>query len=475
MHNTNSADTYDKGEFSSLFYPQSIALVGVSREMKAGRILLKAILEAGYNGPIYPINPKMKEVEGIKVYPDVASVDGPIDMAIILVSNSMVENVLRRCSLKKTRVAVIYSAGYSDLGTSEGRDREQKLVSLSRRLGIRLLGPNCMGVYNPSHGISFLPSLSRTSGKIGFISQSGSLANLLCLVANVCHMYFSQAVSIGNECDLRTHDFMNYFCQDDNTDIVGLYIEGPTDGYQFMTALRQLCQKKPAVIWKAGLSREGGKAVLSHTGGLAGDKRIWTSMLKQTGAISVTGFEDMLDTLAAFYYPPKLSGRKVAVITGQGGLAVASADACARHGLELASLDPDTTTRLTSILSASGTSLRNPIDIGLEGAMDIDQYGSVVKAVASDPQVDLIFTIGSPLSAEFNRDYVHTLVAIRNEYGLPVINISCPGSPPEFAKESCAAGIHAFPSPERAMKAYSNVLKYLQFKETQAISEIDRE
>jgi acetyltransferase len=453
-------------ELESIFFPKSIAVVGVPRGMKEGRILFQALIDAGFKGPLYPVNPNAREIDGFRTYPDLISIEGPVDLVIILVSTQNVESVLHQCVMKGAKAAIIYTAGYSELGTDEGRMMEERLLAIARQGGIRIIGPNCMGIYNPSHGISFFPALSTISGGLGFISQSGSLANMICRVAPQRSIYFSKAISIGNECDLKSSDFIEYLGKDEETRCIGLYLEGIKEGNRFLSILRDVCRRKPVVIWKAGISEEGRKAAISHTGSLTGKKEIWNAAFRQAGAVTVTGFEDLLDTLFAFYFLPEEMGKRIAIISGPGGLAVGAADACGQYGLELAQLLPETQKGLATVIPWPGTSTKNPIDIGLSGAIEVDLYRKAIEFVLADPSVDAVFVIGLGLTPELNERYTSSLIKARESSTKPIVQIAIPGFHVESYRDLFRAGIPVFSSPERAMKAYSNVWQYREFKKS---------
>ena len=258
----------------TLFNPRSIALVGVPRSLKSGSILLTALLDQEFSGPLYPINPKADEIEGLKAYPSIGAVEDDIDMAILMVPSSKTVQIMEECVEKGVKLVVLYTAGYREKGTDEGRALENRVLEIARSGGMRLLGPNCMGIYAPESRLSNFPKLSKTSGKMAFIAQSGSLTNMICSLMPLREIFFSMAVSTGNEIDLNSSDFLEYLAQDNSTDLIVLYLEGISNGTRFLNTVKNTAMKKPVLIWKVGMNSAGKKAVLSHTGSMMGSRRI---------------------------------------------------------------------------------------------------------------------------------------------------------------------------------------------------------
>jgi len=320
-------------QIDALCHPRSVAIVGLPRGMKTGKLFLMALLDQKFPGPIYPINPNAKEIDGLKSYPDMASIPGPVDLAIVLVPSRYTLPVVEACVKKGVKGAVLFTSGYGETGTPEGLGLQRDIVRMARSGGMRLIGPNGMGLYAPDSGLSFFPELSGQTGRVGLVSHSGSLANILGRMASEKGIYFSKAVSIGNECDLSCPDFINYLAQDSSTGVIGAYVEGIQDGTAFLSAIRNASLAKPVILWKVGLTREGAQASASHTGALAGSGKIWEAVVKQGGALPVTGFEEWLDALMAFSLIPEDAGRRMAIISGPGGLAVSAAEACGKTGL----------------------------------------------------------------------------------------------------------------------------------------------
>ncbi len=458
----------DLADIDALFNPKSIAVVGVPRGMKTGRLFLTALLDQKYPGKLYPVNPAAGEIDGLKAYSCVSDIPGPVDLAIILVPHQQSSSVIRECAAKGVKGAVLFTAGYKETGTAEGIELEKELVKIARSSGMRLIGPNCMGLYSPKAGLSFFPELSREPGSVGIISHSGSLANILGRMGPDKGLRFSKAVSLGNECDLTGMDFLLYLGGDPETRLIGAYLEGVKNGQAFLSALKSVSLKKPVILWKAGLTPEGSQAASSHTGALAGSRKIWEATVRQGGGISVIGFETWVDTMMAFSYFTARLGNRMAVISGPGGFAVAAAEACGMAGLRLAQLTPATQATLLSLIAKTGTSFRNPIDIGLTGAMDGQTIFHAARAAAEDQNVDAVLIIGIGMTLEENRTYAQIFSEIGKRAGKPIVPVAMPGFEGTQSNAFFEAGLPVFTSVERAMDAYARVLNYQRWRQCHA-------
>ncbi|MBN1614494.1 MAG: CoA-binding protein [Deltaproteobacteria bacterium] len=443
-----------------ILHPASVAVVGVPRGMKTGKLFFMALLDQGFSGKIYPVSPQADEIDGFKAYPSVSAIPGPVDLAIVLVPQHLTLSVVKECAAKGVKGAVLFTAGYKEMGTDEGRAQEEELARAARSSGMRLIGPNCMGLYAPRSGLSFFPELTREPGSVGLVSHSGSLANILCRTAPQRGIRFSKAISLGNECDLTSTDFIHYLGNDDETRLIGAYIEGIKDGARFFEALRAASLQKPVIVWKVGLTPAGAQAAASHTGALAGVRDVWEGIVAQTGAVPVAGFEAWFDALMGFSMLPERLGDRIAIISGPGGLAVSAAEACAENGLRLARLSPKTRAALSEVVPATGTSLRNPVDVGLTASLEIDIYIRSVQAVAADPAVDALVIIGAGMGAEANRLYTDAVVQARRETAKAILMVNLPGFDSAYISEFCNAGIPYFESSERAMKTYARFRNY---------------
>ncbi len=453
-------------QIESLFHPRSVAVVGVPRGMKMGKLFLLALQDQGFPGAIYPVNPEASEIDGIRAYPSVSALPEQVDLAILLVPYEKSLPVLQECALCGVRGAVLFTAGFAETGTQQGLALEKELAALAQQTGMRIIGPNCMGIYAPASGLSFFPGLPKEPGPIGLISQSGSLGNILGRLAHQKGLRFSKVVSIGNQCDLTASDFMEYLALDPSTGLITAYLEGVREGRAFLEALRLACKKKPVLLWKVGLTPEGARAALSHTGSLGGSGEIWKAVAAQSGAILVEGFEAWVDLLMGFTFLENPLGPKVAILSGPGGLAVAAAEACGKEGLSLAVLSQETQKKLSQVVPPTGTSLMNPVDVGLTASFDMRIYVESARALSRDPGVDAIVVIGMGFSPEANREYAQAIIQLKRETEKSFLMVNIPGFDPEMGRAFLESGVPFFETAERALKSYRLVWQDSLFRKT---------
>ena len=319
-------------ELERIFYPRGVVVVGASnREENFGRLFLDGFIQLGLE-KLYVVHPTEKEVLGIKAYPRVMEISDEVDLAVVVSPLETVPQVVAECTEKGVKGVVIFTAGFGEKG-SEGRKLEQEVVGIARQGDTRIIGPNCMGIYCPSSRLSNFPFVPKESGPVGMISHSGSLCNMITMAAAAQGIRFSKVVSCGNECDLNAVDFLEYLGQDPETKIIIAYLEAIKGGRMFCQLAREISKEKPLIVWKGGTTERGARAAASHTGALGGSYQIWRAAFAQTDIISARSTEEILDYLQAFYYLSLPEGRRVAIISGPGGPAVATSDACIESGL----------------------------------------------------------------------------------------------------------------------------------------------
>jgi acyl-CoA synthetase (NDP forming) len=457
-------------QLTSLFHPRSVALVGVPRGAKMGKVFLTALLDQGFEGHIYPVNPKVDEIDGFKSYPTISAIPEPVDLAIVLVPHRHTLPVVRECAERGVKGAVLFTAGYGETGTEEGQALEEELARVARAAKMRLIGPNSMGIYAPDSGLAFFNGLPKTPGPLGIISQSGSLAVILARMAPQRGVYFSKVFSVGNQCDLTSADFLYYLGRDDKTRVIGAYLEGIKDGRRFLEALCEASMKKPVILWKLGLTDQGRQAAASHTGALSGAEDIWRSVVNQSGGVSVEGLEEWVDTLMAFtLLPSHMVGNRIAIISGPGGLAVAAAEACGKEGMVLANLSPESQSALAEFLPPTGTSFRNPIDVGLSASMAPKLYARASRVALEDPEVDAVVVIGTGGSPETSLQYTNLLIDEHRTHDKPFLIVKLPSFDPKLSQTFCEAGIPVFETAERAMSTYARVRKYWRWRDKRKV------
>ncbi len=349
-----------------IFQPRSIAVVGASMGPwnAVTQLFLDTLVKFGYKGEIYPINPKFQEVSGLKSYPNVKDVPGPVDHVICMIPAAATRQLLEDCVAKGVKTVHLYTSGFAETGEEDRSRLQDELVSIARSGGIRIIGPNCMGIYYPRSGISYCADFPREPGTVGFISQSGSYSILVTRGAAARGVRFSKVVSYGNASDINEIDLLEYLAYDRETEVIAAYIEGTRDGKRLREVITEAAAKKPVIIIKKGGTAAGSRGALSHTGALAGNDAVWEALLKQTGAIRVEDLEEMIDMLVTFQFFSRPRGRRVAVVGLGGGASVRASDECERGGLTLPPAPEALVTEIEPIVPVAGSMLRNPFDLG---------------------------------------------------------------------------------------------------------------
>jgi acyl-CoA synthetase (NDP forming) len=356
-------------QLDPLFCPRSVAFFGVStRNESAGNQFLRVFQTYGYKGKIYPVHPSATEICGLKAYARVIDIPGEVDLAVISAPAQHVPQIIADCVSKGIPAAEIFSAGFREVHEI-GRKLEQEILEKAQGK-IRIVGPNCFGVYSPKGGLTLLPGANypKKSGNVGILAQSGGWVTDLIWGSDGFNIFFSKAVSYGNGIDLNDVSLMEYFTDDPETAIIGAYLEGISDGKRLTKLVSNLRGKKPVVIWKGGLSETGKRAVSSHTGSLAGNRHVWNAFFRQSGAVQANSFEELLDTIAVFDYIPEGEYRNLAIIGGGGGVGVSASDICETYNMNIPHSSHSVIEAISSFLPAQGTSNKNPFDIGAPSA-----------------------------------------------------------------------------------------------------------
>jgi len=384
-------------ELHGLFYPKSIAVVGVSPSVDAtmmdqGRNYIKGSINQNFNGKIYPVHPKAQDTLGYKTYARVKDIPGSVDLVIFTVPASAVLDVMGDCVEKKVKFVHLFTAGFSESDREEYAEIEKKLVEVAKKGGIRVVGPNCMGVYCPEGGLAFQPFFPYAPGPTAFFSQSGQMAGNFIVKSSAKALSFSKVISFGNSSDLCANEFLRYFYQDDKTKVIGAYLEGLKDGRKFFDVARAVTREKPLVIYKGGRTRGGSRAVKSHTAAIAGSLKVWESFCKQTGIISVKSMDELILTLSAVQRMPLPGGKNVAIVGGAGGGSVTMTDIAEAQGLFVPRLSEGTIAKLEEIIPPQGTSVKNPLDVGMTAFFNKQNFLKIIELLRDDPRIDaLIF------------------------------------------------------------------------------------
>jgi len=373
------------------FHPRSVAVVGASPWQYgaggAGAGYLRALQEMGCPA-IYPVNPKHEEIEGFRCYPSLAGIEGPIDHVVSALPARAVPGLVDDCIARGVRTLHLFTAGFKETGDEAMEEAEAAIVAAATSAGIRVLGPNCMGLYVPSAGLSFIIGFPTEPGPVAMISQSGTNAAEFVRSASRRGIRFSKVVSYGNAADIDESELLEYLADDPESEIVACYIEGVKDGRRFFTALKLAAAAKPVIVLKGGRTQSGQRAAQSHTGSLAGSADIFAALCRQTGAFQARNVEEMADLAVAFRFGGRLTGRRLAVVAGGGGVSVAAADEIDEAGLACPVLPQATQETLLEFIPAAGSSVRNPIDAFV--GFDPKRLGDTVRIAGLAENIDAV-------------------------------------------------------------------------------------
>jgi acetyltransferase len=451
-------------DLETFFTPDSVAVIGASRdEEKLGYAVLHNIQKAGFPGQLYPVNPKADEILGLPAYPSVLEIPDPVDLAIIVIPQKYVLGALEECGQKGIPSVVIISAGFREAGR-EGLEAELKLVEIAEDYGIRLIGPNCLGVINTSSPLNatFATDIP-PAGPMAFMSQSGALGTAVLDMAMAGHIGFSKFVSLGNKADVSEIDLLEAWGQDPESRVILIYVEGVPNGQEFIRVAKRVTRDKPVVAIKSGVTASGSRAVSSHTGSLAGSEAAYKAAFNQAGIIRATSMEALFDYARAFAYQPLLMGDNIAIVTNAGGPGILATDALEHHGLEIPRLSGETTEALTDYLPGAASAV-NPVDV-LGDAL-ADRYEEAIRLVVDDPTVHGVIVILTPQAMTEIEKTAHAIGRMAQQADKPIL--AC------FMGEARVKpgidvlwdyGVPNYPFPERAAAALGAMREYRREKE----------
>ncbi len=453
------------------FNPRSIALIGASRSPgKGGNIILRNILKAGFKGRIYPINPTGKEILGMQSFQRVSDVPGPVDLAMIVIPKAAVPDAIADCAAKGVRSIILSTGGYSDIGES-GALEQKALVEQARGEGMRLMGPNSIGTINPVAGLatSIVGLELIRPGGVSLIGQSGVFSSGWGRwIADFKPFGIAKIGCIGNKGDINESDLLEYLADDAETKTVGMYLEGVVEGVRFVKAASRACARKPVVVMKSGHTEAGAAAIASHTGSLAGSDAVFDAVCRETGMVRVHDSETFFDTLAAFEALPLPRGNRMGVLSITGMGCVVTTDAADEYGVELPALRPGTLRRLREVMPAWAP-VRNPVDIWSA----VEQHGSkktmshISRCLLEQKDIDALLVI-FVLMPESIFDIEEAFCEVVREHpGKPVFASYYGGTEKEIKhvhEGFLLLGVPSYPTPERAVYAFSRMVAYARFK-----------
>ncbi len=350
-----------------MFHPRSIAVVGISADLAKfwmKELYFDALVRSGYPGQIYLVNPRGGQLEGRPIYRTLAEVPGAVDHVVAAIPARFTPGLMEECRAKGVKVVHMFASGFAETGEPDRIELQNRLVEIARRGNMRIIGPNCLGIYYPGGRIGLSPDFPGEPGPIGYLCQSGGNTDFMVRLAVTRGLRFSKAVSYGNACDINECDLLDYFADDPETEVIAAYIEGIGDGRRFAQAVRKAASAKPVVIFKGGYTEGGLRAAASHTGSLGGIDAVWEGILRQAGAIRVYNVEEMVDMLVALLLMRPPGGPNACVIGNGGGASVMATDEIERAGLHMVPMPPEIRERLKEFIDLANSMLRNPIDAG---------------------------------------------------------------------------------------------------------------
>jgi acetyl coenzyme A synthetase (ADP forming)-like protein len=448
-----------------LIRPRSVAVVGASRRPGSiGAAMLENLLRCGFQGPVYPVNPSASFVASVPTYPSISALPEQVDLAIIVVPSKFVLSVVKECGEKGVGGLVVITAGFKEIG-AQGEKLENELVELVREYGMRMVGPNCLGVLNTDPEIqlnaTFAPAWP-LRGNVALSSQSGALGVAILDYAKELGLGISSFVSIGNKADVSSNDLIEYWENDPKTSVILLYLESFGNPQHFVRLARRVSRSKPVVAVKSGRTTTGRRAASSHTGALAGSESAVEATLRSAGVIRTDTIDELFDAALLLAHQPLPLGKRVAVLTNAGGPGIMAADACEGLDLELPHLSERTIEELQSFLPAEA-SLRNPVD--MIASATADNYGRALKILLQDPNVDSVLVIFVPPVTVHATDVAHVIVEQSESARKPILTCFM-GSHgvPEGLRSLQEGSVPSYTFPESAARALARVVRYADWR-----------
>ena len=464
----------DLAKLERAFNPRVLAVVGDSGYFQ----WLRA--SENFKGQLYSVqvNPKtIKQIEemGVKNYTSLLDIPEPVDLVIVTVGRKYALQILEDCIRKDVAAAHFFTAGFTETDTEDGADLERALTKRAIEANFHLIGPNCMGIFNPAIGLKQnMGQYVGTTGPLGFISQSGTHAINFSLEAHLQGIDISKSVSFGNGTVLDSAEYLDYFGRDETIKAIGMYLEGVRDGRRLLEVLREVSSKKPVVVWKGGRTEGGSRAIASHTGSLAVSQTIWTAAMRQGGALPVLGMDELIDTLKALLYLKPVYGNRVVLAGGSGGQSVAITDAFTEAGLEVPPLSQESFDKFQEFFTVIGGSYRNPVDTGNPNRLQMERIISIIEQDTNTDNIVMLMNASGagPPGMDVQRDdEIKAIAQMRARTSKPVmVCLQLTMLPRVIAdartivKTLQDAGIPAFTSLERGALALRNALDYYRFR-----------
>ncbi len=455
-------------ELNHIFYPKSVAVVGASaNQEKAGFMCFSNLLQAGYKGRIYPVNPNLSELLGLKVYPSVTAVPGEVDLAMIVIPAQLTISAVEECAAKGVKGTIIISSGFNEVGTERGLDLQVKLKDIAARSGMRIIGPNTVGLVNPRANLcaSFQLSLGLSQpGNVAVVTQSGGVCIYIVHALIDSNIGISKAIGLGNRCNVDFDEMVTYLISDEETKIIILYIEGLEQPRRLIRVAMEGVKRKPILVYKGGRTEKSSGATLSHTGTLAGKYELYKAAFVQSGMIITDSITELVDIAKALDLQKPPSGNRVAILSGQAGPGIVIADKCQALGLSLAELSPTSRNRLRQLISPLN-SVDNPVDIGWKSS-EFDTSRDILKVVLEDNAVDAVLV--AAVYHQANMPLMQSVVDIAKSYEKPiVVSLDSPGGLASAVLSNFEKNrVPAYSLPERAVTGMAGLVRYAEILKT---------
>ncbi|WP_410319050.1 acetate--CoA ligase alpha subunit [Methanobrevibacter sp.] len=467
-------------DLNKMFKPESVAVIGASNTPgKVGYIIVDNLINDGFKGEIYPVNPKGGEILGKKAYKNITEIPGDVDLAIITIPSPLVNPAVKECGEKGVKNMVVITAGFKEVG-GEGAKLEAELTALGEEYGINIIGPNSLGItdsHTPLNG-SFSQMMPPT-GNIAFISQSGAMMVAIIDWSVTSGIGFSKVISLGNKAGVTEIELLEYLAEDDETAVIICYLESISDDEDFVRTMRKTAVKKPIIILKSGSSSAGAEAASSHTGALAGSDLAFDTAFHQSGIMRVETMAELFDLGLAFSKAPLPKGDHVAIITNAGGGGVLTVDAMEKAGLELVQFDEETTAKLKECVTEEG-SAKNPIDV--LGDAPVSRYKESLEIVLAHDEVDSLIIMVCPTASADPDGIAQAILEERKEFDKPIIVVNMGGPSFEAANEALRAnGVPTYVFPETAVTALEAMTRYAKLEDRQyddvieSIDDVDKD
>lgn len=449
-------------DLEDFFKPQSVAIIGASRNpAKVGHVILKNLIDGGFRGLIFPVNPETNNLLGLRTYSSISKIDDFIDLVVIAVPAKLVLGVIDECKKKKIKNVLIITAGFGEIGNV---DLEKKLKAKLYAYGMKCVGVNCLGIFDAYHNFDtlFLPRYRLTRpkpGGISFVCQSGAIGSAILDVASTSGYNFSKFVSYGNATQIDESDLLEYLENDETTKVVCVYVEGIKNGGKFFDVLKKVTMKKPVIVLKGGLTDEGKQATISHTGSLAGDSSVFFGILDQTNAIRANSLEEMFHIAVLVEKGVHFGDNRLQIITNGGGYGILSTDSIAssKH-IKLAVLSANTSAEIKKF-APEHMNVRNPLD--LLGDATTERYRQAIESCISDSGVDGLVVVALYQTPLLTTEIVEVISEAHNKSKKPIIVVSTGGEFTDLLSRSLRErGLPVFSYPDEAITALDKLIAY---------------